>query len=924
MQMSKESVPGSRQIRSGFLEFFRERQHAIVPSSSLLPDAPNLMFTNAGMNQFVPIFLGETPCPFRPGRAADTQKCIRAGGKHNDLDDVGWDTYHHTFFEMLGNWSFGDYFKREAIQWSWELLTGVWGFPKERLYATVYSPGEGDPSEFDREAHDIWADLLTGEGLDPALHLIRGGSKDNFWMMGDTGPCGPCSEIHVDLTQQGDTRGALVNKDSSECIELWNLVFIQFNANPDGSFSDLPQRHVDTGMGFERVVSIIQNTRCFRNFGAVISNYDTDVFASLFRTIEQLSGKSYQATLPSRSSREPTGQERVDVAFRIIADHVRTLAFALADGIEPGNTDRNYVLRRILRRAVRNGRDCLGLERPFFHRLIEVLDEGMGGIFPELRAGRSRIEEIIRDEEESFRHTLDKGTELFQDQLQIFRIYDKGTDSKKILPGDLAFELYDTYGIPLESTVRMAREQGHPGVDTVRFDELMTLQRKRARAARKTEVIEVTGLSDLPPTRFCGFDETESRVELLKLVNLKEGFGVVTYRTPFHPEMGGQIGDRGIMEKGEEQWQVADTRKVGNSILHMMRGQPGSLSRGDVLTVRVDASRRRGIERHHTVTHLLHWALHQVVSRDAGQKGSHVADDKLTFDFNAQALEPAQIRDIEQLVNERILDNETIHAFEVDRRAVEGRRDVMQFFGEKYDSRVRVVQIGGRPEGLDGFSMELCGGTHVRSTGQIGLFRIRGEGAISSGIRRIEAAAGTVALKQVRDEASLLERLSSLLNAPLPELERRLGRSLEERRFLEKRLEALQERMAAERSRSLLSQARTVVLGEDRNVPLIVQNLGDADARTVQNVAEGLRSRFPGVIVLGGSREGSALLVAMVGKDCPEPVRADGIIRAIAPDIGGKGGGRPDFARGGGRNPEGLDQALSRVDPWIRDHLASR
>src|SRR6476661_897191 len=402
----------SAEIRQSFLDFFREKNHTIVPSSPLLPDAPNLLFTNAGMNQFVPIFLGQQKASWKPPRVADTQKCIRAGGKHNDLEDVGLDTYHHTFFEMLGNWSFGDYFKKEAIEWAWELLVERWKFPPQRLYATVYQPGPGEPSEFDQEAYDHWARLFREADLDPKVHVLSSGKADNFWMMGDTGPCGPCSEVHIDLTPDGDTRGALVNKNDPRCIEMWNLVFIQFNAHSDGTFTPLPQRHVDTGMGFERVAAIIQGTNNFTDFSGTISNYETDIFRPIFDELEKLCGKKYGSTLPKKGSTGETEPEKIDVAFRVIADHIRTLSFAIADGIMPGNNDRNYVLRRILRRAVRYGR-TLGFHEPFFHKLVDVLAETMGEVFPELRAKKKHVQDVIRTEEESFNKTLDRGIELF-------------------------------------------------------------------------------------------------------------------------------------------------------------------------------------------------------------------------------------------------------------------------------------------------------------------------------------------------------------------------------------------------------------------------------------------------------------------------------------------------------------------------------
>ncbi len=477
----------SAQIRQSFLDFFREKEHTVVPSSSLLPDSPNLLFTNAGMNQFVPIFLGQQSAPYQPPRAVDTQKCIRAGGKHNDLDDVGLDTYHHTFFEMLGNWSFGDYFKKEAIEWAWELVVERWGLPPQRLYATVYKPGPGDPSEFDQEAHDHWARLFTKAGLDPAVQIVNGNKKDNFWMMGDTGPCGPCSELHIDLTPQGDTKGALVNMGDARCIEIWNLVFIQFNANADGTFVPLPARHVDTGMGFERVSAMIQGTKNFTDFTRLISNYETDVFRPIFDEIEKLSGKRYTSTLPKTGNTGETGQEQIDVAFRVIADHIRTLSFAIADGIQPSNEGRGYVLRRILRRAVRYGR-TLGFHEPFFFDLVDVLVRSMSAVFPEVKAKQQLVEETIKREEEAFNRTLDKGIAMFEEAASFRNVEARGASvgafieqregskvediwaleinedesgkTVRTIPSSFAFKLYDTYGFPLDLTELMARERG--------------------------------------------------------------------------------------------------------------------------------------------------------------------------------------------------------------------------------------------------------------------------------------------------------------------------------------------------------------------------------------------------------------------------------------------------------------------------------
>ncbi|PYK94177.1 MAG: alanine--tRNA ligase, partial [Verrucomicrobia bacterium] len=506
----------SAQIRQSFLDFFREKQHSIVPSSSLLPDAPHLLFTNAGMNQFVPIFLGQQKPLWNPPRVADTQKCIRAGGKHNDLEDVGLDTYHHTFFEMLGNWSFGDYFKKEAIEWAWELIVERWKFPAQRLYATIYKPGPGEPSEFDQEAHDHWARLFQDADLDPKIHVLTAGKADNFWMMGDTGPCGPCSELHVDLTPDGDTRGALVNKNDPRCFEIWNLVFIQFNANAGGTFSPLPQRHVDTGMGFERVTAIVQGTRNLTDFSGAISNYETDIFRPIFDELEKLSGKKYGSTIPKHGSAGESDEEKIDIAFRVIADHIRTLAFAIADGIIPSNEGRGYVLRRVLRRAVLYGR-TLDFHQPFFFKLVDVVAQTMGDVFAEVRAKLKTIKETICREEESFNKTLDKGIETFNRMMEALE-----RDVPKvaplggyvIMPERFAFELYDTYGFPIDLTELMARERGFT-VDAAGFEKHMQEQRARARAAQKMEVIEPTGAINSPPTEFLGYDELDVTTTVL-------------------------------------------------------------------------------------------------------------------------------------------------------------------------------------------------------------------------------------------------------------------------------------------------------------------------------------------------------------------------------------------------------------------------
>jgi alanyl-tRNA synthetase/REP element-mobilizing transposase RayT len=1164
----------SQQIRQSFLDFFKSKSHTIVPSSSLMPDSPNLLFTNAGMNQFVPIFLGQTKCPYTPGRAADTQKCIRAGGKHNDLDDVGLDTYHHTFFEMLGNWSFGDYFKREAIDWAWELVVTIWKFPPQRLYATVYNPDKtkNDPSEFDQEAWNFWAEKFRSVGLDPAIHIVNGNKKDNFWMMGETGPCGPCSELHVDLTPDGDTRGSLVNKGDARCIEIWNLVFIQFNANPDGTFSPLPAKHVDTGMGFERVTSIIQGTKNFSDFAsAKISNYETDIFRPIFDELEKLSGKKYGSTLPgehtrprvsppapSRSAEKASGtsetkysrrnlphferpwakymvtfstrerreltpserdlalksilyahehsqyqlyaacvmpdhvhllfepqikeqdkegntvfwslseilqgiksasahninkvsgkkehvwekesmdrmirgqsdmeekfhyicrnpwdacvvpqtenypwlwvpdnsgehtrprvsqsvpstiasplaedavdgastaaregacappeaaqplpqseQEKIDIAFRVIADHIRTLSFAIADGIQPGNTDRNYVLRRILRRAVRYGR-TLGFHEPFFYKLVDVLADTMGDVFPEIRARKKQVQETIQREEEAFNKTLDRGIYEFESGIEI---YEKGmllskksnSDSKSggvglgipsisgspqqnytviewtkddagkvtaVVNGDFAFLLYDTYGFPLDLTELMARERGLT-VDKDGFEKLMEEQRARARAAQKKEVISLSQIETTAPTKFTGFETLESPARVLEVVSVKDKTAVVLDTSPFYAEMGGQVGDTGELTGGGQLWRVSNTQKSGNTFLHFVEGGDAPAV-GAGVTLSVEKARRDAIQRHHTVTHLLHWALHEVASKEASQKGSFVGPDKLTFDFNSAPLTPAQVADIEKLVNERILENAGVSWTEVAHADVKHRKDVMQFFGDKYGDTVRVVQIGGGAGKLDGYSMELCGGTHTHATGEIGLFRIVSEAAVAAGVRRIEAVAGLNAYILANEQLQLIRSIAGKINSPVGELEKKVEALLAHQKELEKSLKSAQQREAAGSAKELLARAEMVL-----SVPAIIANLGAADGDTLQAIVDSLKSQFKGVVVLGGAANGVVALVASVSSDFTAKVQAGKIIQTIAPIVGGKGGGKPDNARGGGKDAGKLDEALAKARTLI-------
>ena len=917
-------------MRQSYLDFFKSKGHTLVPSSSLMPDSPNLLFTNAGMNQFVPIFLGQQPTdvdkwpeavPGMSTRAADTQKCIRAGGKHNDLEDVGLDTYHHTFFEMLGNWSFGDYFKKEAIEWAWELVSGVWKFPKNRLYATVYKPGPGDPSEFDQEAYDLWAKLFSEAGLDPKIHIVYGNKKDNFWMMGETGPCGPCSELHVDLTPAGDTKGLLVNKGSAQCIEIWNLVFMQFNANPDGTFVPLPAKNVDTGMGFERVTGIIQNTNGFTDFSKIISNYETDIFRPIFDKIENLSGKLYGSTLPKPGTIGDTEQEKIDVAFRVIADHIRTLSFSIADGILPGNNDRNYVLRRILRRAVRYGRS-LGFREPFFYKLVDVLAEKMGDIFPELRVRQQHVREVIQMEEEAFNRTLDNGLELFEayvkertmliaasrpntGALGIVGIANQTGANRDRVPGEFAFKLYDTYGFPLDLTELMARERGLT-VDVEGFNKLMEEQRTRARAAQKKEIISVSNIDTSKPTQFVGYNQLATSAMVLEVVDVKGKLAVVLDISPLYAEMGGQVGDTGEIHADGKVWHIINTQKVGNTFLHFLseKETPEPSAR---VELRVDVERRNAIQRHHTVTHLLHWALHEIVSKDATQKGSYVGPEKLTFDFASAPLTPEQVKDIEKRVNERILENSPVTWTELPYAQVKQNKAITQMFGEKYGDVVRVVQVGGHAQAIDGYSMELCGGTHTRATGEIGMFRILAESAIAAGIRRIEAVAGLRAYDKTKEDEALIATVARHVDSPVGELEKKVESLLAQKKELEKQLKAVQQKQAAELGRSLAAKAQTLA------VPAVIENLGAVDGEFIQAVADSMKGQFKGVVVLGGSANSAASLVATVSADFTSKYQAGKIIQAIAPIVGGKGGGRPDNARGGGKDAAKLDEALTKA-----------
>ncbi len=944
----------SRDIRQSFLDFFREKEHNIVPSASLMPTSPNLKFTNAGMNQFVPYFLGTDAAPYDPPRAADTQKCIRAGGKHNDLDDVGYDTYHHTFFEMLGNWSFGDYFKKEAIEWAWELIVERWKLPPERLYATVYAPAKGDPASFDQEAYDIWEAIFEDAGLDPKVHIVDGNRKDNFWMMGDTGPCGPCSEIHVDLTEKGDTKGALVNRDDARCIEIWNLVFIQFNANEDGTFRELPACHVDTGMGFERICSIIQGTRGMTDFSELVSNYDTDVFSPIFAQLAQLSGKTYTRTVPREGHRHGLGeQEMIDVAFRVIGDHIRTTCFAIADGIEPGNADRNYVVRNILRRAVRFGRILgFGADNPFLDRLAPVVIEEFGGVFPELKDRQGRILSLLAAEEKQFNKTLDRGLKLFHDAA--------GKVGKgKLFPAETVVKLWETFGFPTDLT-QLLLEERELDTDHEEVERLVQEHRDTGSRGDGSAVVSAVKIDTDAVTEFVGYEVDETEAEVLEWIENEDGIFAVVDRSPLYVEKGGQVGDTGEMIIDGETVGIVGALGVGQAIVLQLDMKPDSESPS--VTLRIDADRRRGIENHHTATHLFHWALHEVVSPDATQQGSLVAEDRLRFDFNSDPLTSEQVQEIEETVNRCIRSADPVSVSEVPHREIADNPDVMQFFGDKYGELVRVVQIGGREGQLDGYSMELCGGTHRRTTDELEFFRIKSEGAIAAGIRRVEAVCGDAALELIRQRAEesardLVEARAKLAGAAhrlaelgepgievdvADDLAVRIESHLEKREAAEASLlldelveGVVRVREAAVKAEKSLKKAHAgaaaalasrwfddelASLVDGDPFPCYAGSIADGTAELLQEAMNTVKARqFPGAVALAVVEGDTIHFGCVVHEDHTGKVKAGDVVRTALAEAGGKGGGKPAMARGAARDVEKLEAVLTKAREILQE-----
>ncbi|EMM6943165.1 MULTISPECIES: alanine--tRNA ligase [Morganella] len=875
--MSKSTA----EIRQAFLDFFHTKGHQIVQSSSLVPNNdPTLLFTNAGMNQFKDVFLGLDKRPYT--RATTAQRCVRAGGKHNDLENVGYTARHHTFFEMLGNFSFGDYFKHDAINFAWELLTGKEWFnlPKEKLWVTVYAT--------DDEAYNIWKDEV---GV-PAERIIRIGdnkgaqyASDNFWQMGDTGPCGPCTEIFFDHGDHiwGGPPGS-PEEDGDRYIEIWNIVFMQFNRQSDGTLEPLPKPSVDTGMGLERITAVLQH---------VNSNYDIDLFRKLIADVAKVTGAD---DLTSKS-------------LRVIADHIRSCAFLICDGVIPSNEGRGYVLRRIIRRAVRHGY-MLGAKDTFFYKLVAPLIDVMDSAGEELARQRVMVEKVLKSEEEQFARTLERGLQLLDDELASL--------TGDTLSGEAAFRLYDTYGFPLDLTADVCRERNLK-VDEAGFEAAMEEQRRRARensgfGADYNSLIKVDKRSD-----FSGYDHNEQAATIVALykegqpvteLNAGDEGLVILDKTAFYAESGGQVGDTGVLSNNDAQFSVLDTQKYGQAIGHAGRVDSGKLTVNHKITAKIDEERRNAIRLNHSATHLMHAALRQVLGEHVSQKGSLVNDKYLRFDFSHfEAMTPAQIREVEALVNAEIRKNEPVVTELMDLEEAKAK-GAMALFGEKYDERVRVLSMGD-------FSTELCGGTHAARTGDIGLFRIISESATAAGIRRIEAVTGAGALESVNQQSDALSAVAQLVKSDEAGVSEKVKAALDKIRTLEKELQQLKEQQAAQESSSMTKDAVSV-----NGVKLLVKQLTNAEPKMLRTMVDDLKNQLSsGIIVLSTISDDKVSLIAGVTKDLTGKVKAGELVAFIAEQIGGKGGGRPDMAQAGGTDTAALPAAMASVESWVASHL---
>jgi alanyl-tRNA synthetase len=863
----------SDELRQAFLEFFRDNDHEVVASSPLVPgNDPTLLFTNAGMVQFKDVFLGEDKRSYK--RATTSQRCVRAGGKHNDLENVGYTARHHTFFEMLGNFSFGDYFKREAIQYGWDFLTGTLGLDPKRLWVTVF--------EDDDEAADIWLNEMK---IDPK-RFSRLGAKDNFWAMGDTGPCGPCSEIffdHGDDVPGGPPGSA--DEDGDRYVEIWNLVFMQFDRSADGEMTPLPKPSVDTGMGLERVAAVMQG---------VHTNYEIDLFANLIQATADVLGVKKDGSK----------------SLNVIADHIRACSFLIVDGVLPGNEGRGYVLRRIIRRAIRHGKQ-LGMNDAFFYKLVAPLAAEMGDAYPELAKAEAHVVKVLKKEEQRFSETLDQGMEILEAAI----VELKG----KVIPGDVVFKLYDTYGFPLDLTADVARERGLE-IDKDGFETAMQGQREKARASSKFAAAGSDAIKTDAVTEFLGYDGTEGSCEIVSLYNGgtpvdslssgEEGAVVIT-KTPFYAESGGQIGDTGILVSDGKLFNVADTQKSGNANVHYGVVEQGELKVGDSIEAVVDADRRQAIRLNHTATHLMHEALRQVLGDHVTQKGSLVAPHRLRFDFSHyEGVTESQVREIEKLVNEEIRKNTAAetNVMSYDDAIESG---AMALFGEKYGDKVRVLKFGD-------FSVELCGGTHVERSGDIGAFKITSEGGVASGVRRIEAVTGEGAIEWIAENQQTLASLADALRSQPDQALAKVEQLLKRNKDLEKELAAAKQALITGSGSDLMNDVQEIA-----GIKVLAARMDGADAKTLRGAVDKFKDKLQSAIVVLGSVDGGKVhLAAGVTKDNIGKIRAGDLIKPVAEQVGGKGGGRPDFAQAGGNDADALDKALASVAPWIAEHLA--
>ena len=866
----------SNEIRKTFLEFFASKQHQIVPSAPMVvKNDPTLMFTNAGMNQFKDIFLGNSPAKYL--RIADTQKCLRVSGKHNDLEEVGHDTYHHTMFEMLGNWSFGDYFKKEAINWAWELLHDTYGIDKGRMYITVFGGDTGDNLPADKEALDFWKAIV------PEDRIIYGSKKDNFWEMGDTGPCGPCSEIHVDIRDDEERRlvdgKTLVNSDHPLVIEIWNLVFIEFNRQSNGSLVQLPSRHVDTGMGFERLCMVLQGKK---------SNYDTDVFQPLITEIAKISGLAYNS------------DPKASIAMRVIADHFRAIAFAIADGQLPSNNKAGYVIRRILRRAVRYGYTFLNLREPFIHKLLPVMAEQMGGIFTELVSQQSLIGKVIAEEEQSFLRTLSLG-------IQKFNQYIATNSTSKIIDGAFAFELYDTYGFPIDLTRLMAREEGWE-VDMDGFNKGLEAQKSRSRQDAVVATGDWTEVNDDVETKFVGYDSLEADVKIIRYRKLnvkgKDLFQIVFDITPFYAESGGQAGDSGFLICGDQKIEILDCRKENNLIVHIVAKMPASPEK--ISKAFVNKEKRQLIANNHSATHLLHFALRKIAGSHVEQKGSYVGPDYLRFDFSHyQKLSNDELKQVETLVNKMVRENIPLDEARETTMEEAQKLGAIALFGEKYGDSVRLIRFGN--------SIELCGGTHVPYTGEIGIFKISGESAIAAGVRRIEAITAYKAETFLMDQAAMVDELKQLIKSPTDPL-KAVQSLMDQNTELRRQLDTFNASKVAGLKDELIRSANVI-----DGIHIIITE-SDLDQNAVKDLAFSIKNAVDKLfLVIGSARDGKASLTVMLSENVAEErkLNASNIVRELAIDIQGGGGGQAFYATAGGKKTEGLASALQKAELYI-------